>query len=160
MTLEAISDLSQTIAALAVVASLIYGVLQFRIYNKATQEARYSAAISDIQEFRKILAADADCARIYRDGLADLSKLDAIERWRFGALMQMVTTYFSTAIRFGDVMEIEHLKAGVEMTMHRPGARQWWEKGGKLTLDGATRETFEQLMATRGSFQETTELTR
>lgn len=80
MTLEELYYFSQIVASIAILASLIYAALQFRVYAAAAREARYTTAVSDLQEFRKILATDADCARIYRDGLADLSKLDSLEQ--------------------------------------------------------------------------------
>ena len=146
MTLEQLSYLSQTIAALAVVASLVYAALQFRVYAKAAQEARFATTIADLQEFRKILATDADCARIYRDGLADMNSLDSVEQWRFGALMQLVTTNFQYGIRFGDVNEAEMMQRAVNSTMQRPGARQWWAKG-RLTVDTPTRRVIDDALA-------------
>lgn len=142
MTLEQLSYLSQTVAAFAVVASLVYAALQFRVYAKAAQEARFATAVADLQEFRKILATDADCARIYRDGLVDMSKLDSVEQWRFGALMQLVTTNFRYGIKFGDVIESELLQSAIRSTMQRPGARQWWAKA-RSTVDSATAEVID-----------------
>jgi len=145
MTLEGIYFIGQTFAAAAIIVSLIYAAMQFRVYAKGAQEARYSTAISDLQEFRKILATDADCARIYRDGLADLAKLDSVEQWRFGALMQLVTTYFAICMKFGDVVEGEDLRKAVAMTMQRPGASQWWEKA-RNTVDTATCKMIDAVM--------------
>lgn len=146
MTLEQLSYLSQSVAALAVVASLAYAALQFRIYAKAAQETRFATAMADLQEFRKILATDADCARIYRDGLVDMGKLDSIEQWRFGALMQIVTTNFRYAIKFGDVTEAEQLQGAIRATMQRPGARQWWAKA-RLTVDAATAQAIDAALS-------------
>jgi hypothetical protein len=143
MTLEEAYFVSQIVAALAIVVSLIYGALQFRVYVKAAREARYAMSIAHLQEFRKILATDADCARIYREGLEDLTKLDHVERWRFGALMQVITTYFAMCVKFGD--DGEFLRGGITYTMQRPGARQWWEEG-KITVDSATRKTIAAVM--------------
>ncbi len=146
MTLADISDLSQAIAALAVIASLIYAALQFRIYAQAAREVRYSTSIADLQEFRKVLATDAECARIYRDGLADMSKLDSVEQWRFGALMQLVLTNFQYSLKFSDAIDSEHVKLSVASTMQRPGARQWWAKG-RMTIDVDTRALVDALLA-------------
>ncbi|MBL9097664.1 MAG: hypothetical protein JNK07_12115 [Alphaproteobacteria bacterium] len=142
MTLEDVSVLSQIVASVAVVASLIYAALQFRVYAAAAREARYTTAVSDLQEFRKIIATDADCARIYRDGLEDLSKLDSVEQWRFGALMQLVVTNFAYGIKFGDAIEAELQRTAVITTMRRPGAHAWWAKA-RYTVDAATRATVD-----------------
>ncbi len=99
---------------------------------------RYTTAVSDLQAFRKILATDADCARIYRDGLADFSKLDSLEQWRFGALMQLVVTNFQYGIKFGDAIEADLQRNAVAQTMRRPGARAWWAKA-RFTVDAAIR---------------------
>lgn len=138
MTLEELYYLSQIVASVAILASLIYAALQFRVYAAAAREARYTTAVSDLQEFRKILATDADCARIYRDGLADLSKLDSLDQWRFGALMQLVVTNFAYGIKFGDAIEAELQRTAVAVTMRRPGARAWWAKA-RHTVNAATR---------------------
>jgi hypothetical protein len=153
MTLEELYYISQIVASVAILASLIYAALQFRMYAVAAREAKYTTAVSDLQEFRKILATDADCARIYRDGLADLSKLDSLEQWRFGALMQLVVTNFAYGIKFGDAIEAETLRTGVTQTMRRPGARAWWEKA-RYMVDGATRAVVDDAIAGAKPLQE------
>jgi hypothetical protein len=128
MTLEQVSYLSQTIAALAVVVSLIYAALQFRTYAETARDARFIAAQSDLQDFRKILATDVDCARIYRDGLADITKLASTDQWRFGAMMQMLVTNADYTHSFQDVY-----RGGTDQAftviLRRPGFRQWWPQG-------------------------------
>ena len=128
MSLEQISYFSQTIAAFAVVASLIYAALQFRIYTKATQESRLVAASSDIQEFRRMLATDADCARIFSDGLADLNKLDKIEQLRFNAMMQLVLTQVRYIASFADIPA----EFSTTALWSQPVARQWWATARSL----------------------------
>jgi hypothetical protein len=122
MTLEQISYFSQTIAALAVIVSLIYAALQFRIYTKASREARLVAAGSDIQDFRRMLATNPDCARIFFDGLAGLDQLDAIEKHRFNAMMQSIVTQAIYLNRFRDI-PAEIAPAAI---FGQQGARQWW----------------------------------
>ncbi len=122
MSLEQISYLSQIIAAAAVVASLIYAVLQLRIYTKVARESRLVAASSDIQDFRRMLAQDATCARIFLDGLDDLNQLDRGEQQRFNAMMQLVATQVRYIDSFSDIPA--EMNATALWT--RPGARQWW----------------------------------
>ena len=47
-TLEQVSYVSQTVAAIAVLVSLIYAALQVRSYAKAAWDARFIAAQSDL----------------------------------------------------------------------------------------------------------------
>jgi hypothetical protein len=122
MSLEQISYLSQIIAAAAVVASLIYAALQLRIYTKAAREARLVAASTDMQEFRRMLAQDATCARIFSDGLDDLNRLDRGEQQRFHAMMMLLMTQVRYIDSFVDIPAEMNTTA----LWTRPGARQWW----------------------------------
>ena len=65
MMLEQIYALSSTIAALALVLSLIYASLQFRINTKVARDARLIAAAAVFQDFSRLLASNAECARIF-----------------------------------------------------------------------------------------------
>ena len=60
MTLEQIYALSPTIAALALVLSLIYASLQFRINTKVARNARLIAAAAVFQDFSRLLASNAE----------------------------------------------------------------------------------------------------
>lgn len=127
MTLEQISQLSSTIAALALVSSLIYAALQFRIHAKAAREARLIAAASVFQGFSHLLASDAECVRILRDGLNDLAKLDSVERWRFGSMMQMLIANSQLVLELENVGSQDYFHVqSMRQIMRRPGARQWW----------------------------------
>jgi hypothetical protein len=79
MRLEQICALSPTIAALALVLSLIYPSLQFRINTKVARNARLIAAAAVFQDFGRLLASNVECARISRDGLNDLPLVS--HRW-------------------------------------------------------------------------------
>jgi hypothetical protein len=128
MSLEEISYFSQTIAAVAIVVSLIYAVLQVRIYARAAFDTRHLAAQSDLQAFRRMIATDPDCARIYRDGLADPTKLDSTDTWRFGALMELVVANFAYAHRYEKVWRAE-TDLQFRRVMRRPGFQTWWRMG-------------------------------
>jgi len=131
MPLEDVSLISQIVAALAVVVSLIYAGLQFGVYAKATRETRLVAHATDMQQFRMAIAVNAEFARVYRDGLADMAKLESVDRWRFGAMMQMVTQNYVLIREFKDISE-GMTESGWEYVATKPGYRQWWVKGREL----------------------------
>lgn len=133
MTLEQISLLSQTIAAVAVIASLVYAALQFRMYANAARETRFVSAMAAVQGFNRMIAADADCARIYRDGLDDLTKLSPVDRWRFGAMMQLIVENIQAVEELEEVGGHQFYadKATVAV-LSRPGGRLWWSRGREL----------------------------
>ena len=133
MTLEQIYALSPTIAAFALGVSLIYASLQFRINTKVARNARLIAAATVFQDFSRLLASNADCARIFRDGLNDLAKLDAVERWRFGSMMQMLIANSQLALELEGVgcQDYFHTRS-MQQIMRRPGARQWWARERRM----------------------------
>ena len=133
MMLEQISLLSQTIAALAVIASLVYAALQFRLYANAAREGRFLTAMAAIQDFQRIIATDADCARIFRDGLDDLTKLSPVDRWRFGSMMQLIVANIQAVVELEDVGGYQfYSDTATVAVMSRPGARLWWSRGRDL----------------------------
>ena len=80
--LEQLSWLSQTIAALAIIASLVYAALQCQVYAKAARETRYLAAEAKPRTLGGCWPP-MQTARICREGLVDYDRLDPEERWRF-----------------------------------------------------------------------------
>jgi hypothetical protein len=146
MSLNAIYEISQIIAAIAIIASLIYGGLQFRAYAEAARHARVAASTNQLQMFNSQLSQNEDVARIYRDGLADFDKLESIDQWRFGALMQQLVHYFYLAYRFRDAMTPLALTHNAEWIFGRPGAREWWPKGRHM-FDPELQSWMDERMA-------------
>lgn len=133
MTLDQVYALSGTVTSFALVLSLVYASLQFRINTKVARNARLIAAAAVFQDFSRLLASNADCARIFRDGLADLSKLDPIERWRFGSMMQMLIANSQLVLELQSVGYQDYFHArSMQQIMGRPGARQWWVHERKM----------------------------
>jgi hypothetical protein len=128
MTLEDAYYVSQIVAAVAILASLIYAGLQFRIFAKQAREARLAAATSDIQQFRHAIVTDRDVARIDRDGLEGLEKLDELDQWRFGAMMQNLTSNFYLSMEFGDASPVGFTEESLRWIVSRPGYRAWWSR--------------------------------
>lgn len=146
MTLEDAYFISQIVAAVAILVSLIYAGLQFRIFAKQAREARLAAYTSDIQQFRSAILADRDVARIYRDGLEDFAKLDPLDQWRFGALMQNLTQNMTLQLEFKDILPPEDVQVGWEWIVCRPGYRTWWSRAKRLYA-GPTRKLVEDAHA-------------
>jgi hypothetical protein len=133
MTLEQLSNLSQTVASIAVVASLIYAALQFRMYVNAAREARFTQAAAVIQDFNRLIASDGDAAAIFAKGLDHFATMKSVERWRFASMMQMMVANSQLIWEFEGVSHYKHYVTEVAASMlRREGARQWWSGGRKL----------------------------
>jgi hypothetical protein len=129
MTLEQVASLSSVIAAIALVLSLIYAGLQFRIQTKAALDTRLISAASVILDFSRLMASNAECARIFRDGLTDLHKLDPVERWRFGSMMQMLVANTQLVLELKSVGNQGHFHGqSMRQIMRTAGAREWWAR--------------------------------
>jgi len=137
MTLEDAYFLSQITAATAIVASLIYAGLQFRIYAKGAREARVVAFMNDMQQFRLAIATNPEVARIYRDGLAEFEKLESLDQWRFGALLQMLTEEYLLFKEFKDISPGTGGRAFESTIVRQPGYRQWWPNARHMYNDDA-----------------------
>lgn len=130
MTLEQISYASQIIASAAVIVSLIYVARQFGIYAKAERETRFVTAVTAVQGFNHMMATDADNARIWREGLADLRSLSPDDRSRFGAMIQYMLGIGQISYELEDIGGQQHyLDTSAAVIMRQPGAREWWEHG-------------------------------
>jgi hypothetical protein len=83
ISLEHIFYLSQIIAALALVASLLFVAIEVRNSNR---ESRHRAGEEAYQKFREVqleVAGNADLARIWANGVHDFSSLEPLDRTRF-----------------------------------------------------------------------------
>jgi hypothetical protein len=146
MTLTGIYEISQAIASIAIIASLLYGALQFRLYVRVVRDERMATYINDIQQFRRQLVESADVARIYRDGMEDFDKLESIDQWRFGALMQQLVHNLDLSRKLGDVFTPNVIDHNIQWMIGRPGAQQWWAKGRHMFNEDTQQYIDRQLV--------------
>lgn len=83
MTLEHIFLISQTVAALAIVGSLIFVAVELRNSNR---ESRHRAAEEAHQKYQALqleVASNGDLARVWVSGIQDFASLNPVDRTRF-----------------------------------------------------------------------------
>jgi len=133
MTLETLYFLAQIVAALAIVASLLFVGLQLRAQNREQQLARGNDAAESHDRFQKILIENPDLRDIWVKGADSMDALAPAERIAFGAFL---------ALWVGAMMRFEQrTKAGYaspasraetlamyRSVTRREGARQWWRR--------------------------------
>ncbi len=158
MTLEDLGNLGEFVGAIGVVASLLYLAFQIRQNTtqmeqntRSTEFATLNALVQDAQQFRLLVAQDAECMRIYREGLRDFESLNEEERWRFGALMQYLFNNFlmhwrSIHLDLTPPLDVSIATSAILMVLHRPGARRWWREGGE-SFPAAFQQYIEGLMS-------------
>jgi len=128
MSLEQIYYVGQTVAVVALVASLVFVGLQVRQNTRAQRAAARDSFQSIKTAQLSLLIADRAVADLHRKGVRDLSALDDIDRWRFGAIMMQVFDQLLVAHRnreaFGDERDLQ-----LRQMITQPGAIAWWRRG-------------------------------
>ena len=100
MTLEALSQIGEAVGGVAVVASLVYLVIQIRQNTRSIRSATYQSIVAAAAACNQTLSRDKALARVMRVGRADPSALDADEQLQFDFL----------CLQFFDIFENLHLQ--------------------------------------------------
>ncbi len=132
MTLEEASLISQVVAAIAVIASLVFVGFQLRQSTRAVRSAT-SVAHSDLLiQLGSFAFGTDEGARIWRLGLQGLDDLTENERVRF-------TAFISVLMRFYEATRVQWLSGQLEMAhwhsverqamglSTQPGVKAWWQ---------------------------------
>ncbi|NWG46021.1 MAG: hypothetical protein HXY25_05685 [Alphaproteobacteria bacterium] len=131
MTLAELSDLSQALGAVAVVASLIFVGIQIRQNTAATRAASHNAVSASLNEINRMFAESAELSKIWLAGMADRDALTAEERWRFDATARAYmhvceTMYIQAGLGVGDKGILRAEEDGLRRVLAAPGFRAWW----------------------------------
>ncbi len=132
MTLEDVSLIGQIVAAVTVVASLVFVGIQLRQNTKSVRSAT-SIAVTDLTiQLGSFVTGSDSGAQVWRMGLQGLDKLTENERARF-------TAFLSTLIRFFEATRVQWLRGQLDKehwhnVEHQamglavqPGVKAWWQ---------------------------------
>ena len=135
MTLEAIYFIGQTIAAFAIMGSLIFVGLQSRQASRTSELATLQAMQERFDGFRRLVVADKELVDLYDRGIRDPAQLEETELVRFrlmifiaaeGAQASFLIIENSQKAR----QQFEAMDALFVRTMGSPGGRAWWSMFG------------------------------
>jgi len=131
MTLEEIYYVGQTIAVLAILASLIFVGIQVRQNTRATRSASHSAVSNALNEINRMFAENADLTKIWIAGMADREALTVEERWRFDSTLRAYmhvceTMYVQAGLGAGDMSIMIAEEDGIRAVFAAHGVRDWW----------------------------------
>jgi hypothetical protein len=123
------------IGGIAVIISLVYLASQIRQHSKL-QRASTTTATAQIQaSYQALIVQDPDVARIFWQGLADLSSLSEADRQRFNPLLTLVFQGLSHRHQFAregvaGQGTLEEVNTSLNFLSGYPGGRQWWRDWG------------------------------
>jgi hypothetical protein len=89
VTLEHVFFLSQTIAAFAIVGSLLFVAIEMRSSNQVNRHRMIEELLADYRAAKLGVANDADLARTWLSGLNDFAALNPVDKVRFSLTADM-----------------------------------------------------------------------
>ncbi|HSG87587.1 MAG TPA: hypothetical protein VLA56_00125 [Pseudomonadales bacterium] len=135
MNWEAIGAVSETLAALGVIASLIYLASQLRNNAVASAVEAKLTTTRFLTDFNRDLINDPELYDLWDRGGRDLDNLERAEFVRFSNLNLNAFWFFSAghfqkrvgALGDDDFHEMESIMG---FWIARPGVREWWKRYG------------------------------
>jgi len=155
MNWESLGAVSEFVAAIAVVASLLYLAIQVRDTKNTTQSATYFQATEYVNAIFLSIAESPELSRIYFLGNADPSKLTPDELPRYmiivGSIFARYNNYYlqhenGTLPEEAWQIAARHLR----LLMANPGIQSWWKSSEQHYLEGFKRLLDSALEECRG----------
>lgn len=132
MTLENLFYLSQTIAGLAIVGSLLFVGVEVRSSNQVNRHRMVEQLLTDYRAVRMEIANNADVARAWLSGLRDFAALDPVDKVRFSLIADLFFhTHQSLYLHYRDGRMRRELYDPQQLNMTYflgyPGLQAVWE---------------------------------
>ena len=145
MTIQDLGSIGELIAAVATVATLVYLAVQIRQNTRMVAASVAQAHRDARNEVTRILGDNPEAARIYREGLLDLTGLRQPDRYQFDALMTLTLNYYEQAHSQGN---LEALLEQYQWLLSQPGLHAWWKELGRGNYSDSFCSLFEAWLAT------------
>ena len=131
MTLNEISEISQILGSVAIVASLIFVGAELRHNTRATQAASHHAISEALNRINLLWARNGEVTRLWLSGLHDRRALTPEERWRFDSTARAYlhvceTMYRQADLGTGDAGIFAAEENGIKFVFSSAGVREWW----------------------------------
>ena len=131
MNWEALGAIGEIVAAIGVIASLIYLAVQIRQNTRSAKVFSNQLVDSAPATFNSLISQDKSTARLFRVGAQDLASLDEDERVQFNFLMYQWFDFMHRSFqqyREGNMEESQWkaIAAGFPVVLAEPGIAQWW----------------------------------
>ncbi len=133
MNWEAIGAIGEVAGAVVVVVTLAYLAVQIRANTAASKAEGIRSHRAAAASMAIALAQDGELARIFKAGMADLSKLNADEHTRFGFLVggmlaNAAYKYEEVALGILTEADFDFERRLITPYLTAPGGRAFWEQ--------------------------------
>jgi len=131
MNWESLGALSQLLAAIGLIPSIVYLAIQVRAQNKAHHRASLDMLTTQWGDLIQTVNESDDFGRIYLDGLESFDAMEPVARIRFGAYLLRVFRYWEAMyFHFGDgtlhPSSWKALQSQMADIIAYTGVQQWW----------------------------------
>ena len=131
MNWEAIGALSQLVAAIGLIPSVVYLAIQVRAQNRAHHRASLDMLTTQWADLIQTVNDSEDFGRIYLAGLGAFDAMEPTSKIRFGAYLLRVFRYWEAMFfHFEDGTLRRSSWKALQMQMADiiayPGVQQWW----------------------------------
>jgi TPR repeat protein len=149
MTWEAIGAVSQGVAAIVVLPTLVYLALQIRESRRSNRSTALSTWAAGQAAILGQASADCDLATLLQKGWWNPNDLDEATWYRFMAWHQALL-YHTIALQqmhadgivADELFDLELSKSAA--VLRTPGARQWWRAGGHTHVSATLAARLER----------------
>ncbi len=134
MNLDAIVAISQLVAAVGVILSLVFVGLQIKHNTRALQRAEHNSTMEQWTVLRQAIAQNRDIAELMTSGLSGERALDAADQLR---VEQMLQEYAWASFHIWDRTQRGVFPKGtfeatagafLGVLLRTPGGESWWSK--------------------------------
>ena len=140
MNWEAIGAVGEILAAIAVIATLIYLAKQIRLNAKAMEVSALRDTTDQWHRWSEVLATSPELADIVARGNKSVSGLSEDEAMRYGAYIQM---FFDSAESYRSLVLDHKIQKGMDVLesivskrVSETGIQEWWSQYSSDYDDG------------------------
>ena len=145
MSLDDLGNIGELVAAIGVIASLIYLAVQIRQNTRSVRASTYHSVNRSAREAEMAVAGSETLAHTFRKGVREPESLTGDERLRFDLTMRTTVGWYEDVFfqyRQGmltrDFWEVR--RRGLLDLIQQPGASSWWAKNSRLYTDSFVSE--------------------
>lgn len=155
MSLEQYAYLGQLVAAIAVVASLLFLGVQIRASSSAARQTASHTVLAGQAEVLRVISSSTEAGRIWRTGLQDISNLLPDERVRFNSTIRLLLLFWEEQYHLMQQGQLDewlahYLHSTLPEVLGSPGGSQYLRERGHW-LHPTFRAFVERVVASNTS---------